>query len=81
MKITIGETSIEPSQSSPDINRSTQSLVECYQAADNWCTKRQILSILAQNMTKQRLMVRLCFASERLLLTLGFALTDVYCKH
>ncbi|XP_038045558.1 uncharacterized protein LOC119720097 [Patiria miniata] len=56
MKITIGETTAESSQSGQDFDSSTRSLVECYQTADNWCTKRQILSILARNMTKQRLL-------------------------
>jgi hypothetical protein len=58
MKITVGEKAADLSQSDQDVDSSTSSLVVCYQAADNWCTKRQILSILAHNMTKQRLMVR-----------------------
>ena len=57
MKITVGEKAADLSQSDQDVDSSTSSLVVCYQAADNWCTKRQILSILAHNMTNITLLL------------------------
>ena len=51
MKIIIIETTAESSQCGQAVDSSTNFLIECYQAAEKWCTKQQILSILAQNMT------------------------------